>query len=125
MSRKIFTYHEARQLVPEVGRLTSETTERVGQFTLLQARYAEGSPQYRKLRDWMTMALQRWAEGIQALGARPKVMWIVDFDAGEGYLYCWTLGESDLTHFHRVEEGFAGRKPLRGRGLKALPLTTH
>jgi hypothetical protein len=39
----------------------------------------------------------------------------VDFpcrwQGGEIYL-CWREGEKRIEHFHGVEEGFAGRKPL-------------
>jgi len=27
-------------------------------------------------------------------------------------LLCWKLGEDDIGHWHGLEEGFAGRKPL-------------
>jgi hypothetical protein len=31
---------------------------------------------------------------------------------GEIILLCWKLGEEGITHWHGVEEGFAGRKPI-------------
>ena len=30
-------------------------------------------------------------------------------------LLCWKQGESSITHWHGVEEGFAGRKPINER----------
>ena len=40
---------------------------------------------------------------------------LVDFpaliDGREVYL-CWIDGEDDITHWHELEEGFAGRQPL-------------
>ena len=42
---------------------------------------------------------------------------LVDFpaliDGREVYL-CWLLDEPQITHFHAVESGFAGRRPLPG-----------
>ena len=42
---------------------------------------------------------------------------LVDFpaliDGSEVYL-CWLLDEPQITHFHAVESGFAGRRPLPG-----------
>lgn len=40
---------------------------------------------------------------------------LVDFPAvrdGEEVLLCWQLGEEEVAHWHGLEEGFAGRKPL-------------
>ena len=40
---------------------------------------------------------------------------LVDFPAvrdGEEILLCWRLGEDAITHWHSLEEGFAGRKRL-------------
>ncbi|HEY7002847.1 MAG TPA: DUF2203 domain-containing protein [Gaiellaceae bacterium] len=42
---------------------------------------------------------------------------LVDFPArhpenGELVLLCWHLGEDRVAHWHGLEEGFAGRKPL-------------
>jgi hypothetical protein len=40
---------------------------------------------------------------------------LVDFPAlrgGETVLLCWQLGEDEIAWWHRVEEGFAGRRPL-------------
>ena len=42
---------------------------------------------------------------------------LVDFPArhpesGDTVLLCWELGEPGVAHWHDLEEGFAGRKPL-------------
>lgn len=42
---------------------------------------------------------------------------LVDFYAmqdGEPVLLCWQFGEPAVTHWHGVDEGYAGRKPLDG-----------
>ena len=46
------------------------------------------------------------------LGVEVKGLWLADFDSGDGYYYCWQLGEDDIEHFHRYETGFAGRRPI-------------
>ena len=38
---------------------------------------------------------------------------------GETILLCWKLGEEGITHWHGVEEGFAGRKPIDERIARA------
>jgi len=40
---------------------------------------------------------------------------LVDFPAlrhGETVLLCWMLGEDQVAHWHTIEDGFAGRRPL-------------
>ena len=59
----------------------------------------------------------RCVEGIQELGAMVKDVGegLVDFPSrreGEDVLLCWKLGEDEIAHWHGLEEGFAGRKPL-------------
>jgi hypothetical protein len=64
-------------------------------------------------------ALASLVEDIQELGVQVKDLdrGLVDFPArhpetGEVVLLCWELGEPDVGHWHDLEEGFAGRKPL-------------
>jgi hypothetical protein len=61
--------------------------------------------------------IARCVEGIQELGGLVKDIGegLVDFLAkreGEDVLLCWRLGEEEITHWHGLEEGFPGRKPL-------------
>jgi hypothetical protein len=42
---------------------------------------------------------------------------LVDFPAeidGEAAFLCWQFGEPEVAYWHRVDEGFAGRRPLPG-----------
>lgn len=62
-------------------------------------------------------AIARCIEGIQELGGMVKDLdaGLVDFlhkRDGEDVLLCWRLGEAEITHWHGLEEGFPGRKPL-------------
>ena len=38
---------------------------------------------------------------------------------GQTILLCWKLGEPAITHWHGLQEGFAGRKPIDQRIAKA------
>ena len=62
-------------------------------------------------------AVSSAVERIHALGALVKDLdtGLVDFPArhrGRDVLLCWQLGEDEVAHWHSVEEGFAGRRPL-------------
>ena len=61
---------------------------------------------------------------IDAMGVQVKDLDIglLDFPCevdGEIVLLCWKLGETAITHWHGVSEGFAGRKPIDARIAKA------
>jgi hypothetical protein len=60
---------------------------------------------------------------IDATGVQVKDLDIglLDFPCeveGEIVLLCWKLGEKEISHWHGVSEGFAGRKPIDERIIK-------
>lgn len=60
---------------------------------------------------------------IDATGVQVKDLDIglLDFPCVVGddvILLCWKLGEKKITHWHGMEEGFAGRKPIDDRILR-------
>lgn len=61
---------------------------------------------------------------IDSIGVQVKDLSIglLDFPCevdGQKILLCWKLGEKAITHWHGVEEGFAGRKPIDARIARA------
>ena len=63
-------------------------------------------------------------EEISAIGVLVKDLDIglLDFPCeveGTTILLCWKLGEKSITHWHGMEEGFAGRKPVDERISRA------
>lgn len=63
---------------------------------------------------------------ISAIGVLVKDidMGLLDFPCvveGEMILLCWKLGESAITFWHGLEEGYAGRKPIDDRIAKSKP----
>ena len=121
MEETIFSYEDAQALIPAVREKTIAADERLQTLRLQMNEAAPQSPRARKLSEWINTVINQWAEDIMALGALPKGLWTVDFDSGEGFYFCWTLDEPDLTHFHPYEEGFAGRKPLSQKEGHAPP----
>jgi hypothetical protein len=52
------------------------------------------------------------AEGVQV---KDVATGLIDFPAryrSRDVLLCWRVGEPEVAHWHGLEEGFAGRKPL-------------
>ena len=61
---------------------------------------------------------------IDSIGVQVKDLdtGLLDFPCeveGQTILLCWKLGEKAITHWHGVQEGFAGRKPIDQRIAKA------
>jgi hypothetical protein len=61
--------------------------------------------------------LANLVDEINARGAEVKDIdtGLIDFPAlrnGETVLLCWQLGEDEIGFWHRVDDGFAGRRPL-------------
>jgi hypothetical protein len=67
--------------------------------------------------DAVARRLTRLVDEIGSHGAQVKDLdsGLIDFPAlrrGETVLLCWQLGEDEIAWWHRVDDGFAGRRPL-------------
>ena len=67
--------------------------------------------------DGVARRLARLVDEIASHGAQVKDLdsGLIDFPAlhhGETVLLCWQLGEDQIAWWHRIEDGFAGRRPL-------------
>jgi hypothetical protein len=67
--------------------------------------------------DAVARRLAQLVDEITSHGAQVKDLdsGLVDFPArrhGETVLLCWQLGEDEIAWWHRIEDGFAGRRPL-------------
>jgi hypothetical protein len=132
MARRHFTPSEANELLAEVRPLVEALVEHRQGMRLaaerrarLTARIAGNGgdldPQEPGELDEQfqreSHAVAQAAEQLERLGVLVKDLdtGLVDFPAlheGEEVLLCWQLGEVEVTHWHGVDEGFAGRKPL-------------
>jgi len=140
MSTRTFTLDEAQDLLPVLESLlrTSIEGKKVmesvdaefqaiahkvfmnGGMSLNVAHFARRKAEREK-------AIQRVKDAmaeIDAIGVQIKDLDIglLDFPCevdGQVILLCWKLGESAITHWHSVSEGFAGRKPVNERISKA------
>ena len=130
---KTFTPDEAGAALPEVsglvgqivelGQLIPELEDQARIHTYQAARGADdGELDERRrlsesgLRD-AQLSLRVALTRLEDLGVvlKDAQAGLVDFPwdrEGEIVELCWKLGESGVTHWHRVGEGFAGRKPL-------------
>lgn len=117
---------EAKQKIEEIEAELQHVQERIFldggvllDVKLWARRGAERDKALRKAKDSI-------AE-ISAIGVQVKdlEMGLLDFpckvESGEIVLLCWKLGETAITHWHGLEEGYAGRKPIDERIQRAKP----
>jgi len=130
MRGKIFTVDEANRMLPLVVRIADDIVATYGEVNgALQAYEAakadtSGSTasetELRRRDQEVGDVLDRFQgliQEIEALGGtvRDYERGYVDFygDVGGEIVYlCWSRGEDSITHWHRLEEGYAKRRHL-------------
>jgi hypothetical protein len=119
-----WTQEEANQLRPIVGatmrrlRAAREVLARDGfdtDFALLAESTGGAWPDSERARAAIEVALG--FEQLERLDivVRDLERGLVDFPAlidGDEVYLCWLLDEPQVTHWHGIESGFAGRRPL-------------
>lgn len=142
MSERTFTLDEAHELLPvlesllrqaidgkkqieEIDKELKDVAHRVfltGGMLLPLVRLARRKAEREKTAQQVKDAVSE----INSTGVQVKDLDIglLDFPCvvdGHTVLLCWKLGEQKITHWHGVQEGFAGRKPIDDRIPRAKP----
>ena len=118
---RIFTLDEALAMMPQVKATTEPVYNLAASLAeeLSQAEDAEDEVRAEALRERLQTLVQSWQQSMQDLEAEVKVLWLVDFDSGDGY-WCWAYPEEALDHWHSYEGGFGSRVPANQRpGVRA------
>jgi len=133
VATRTYHLHEASQALPQVRRLVGQIVElsaqldeltdqvriaeyrmrRDGATALDQDRHEESTTALRRAEDDLVTAV----EGLQAMGVllkepRTGLVDFLSYRDGELVELCWQLGEDRVAHWHRIGEGFQGRKPV-------------
>jgi hypothetical protein len=131
---KLFTVQEANTLLPVLEALLKRAMEGKREMEIIDQEFRDlhhriflaGGTQVNilaatKRKDDRERAIQRIKDAvaeIHATGVQVKDLntGLLDFPhmvSGETVLLCWKLGEElRVQHWHGLEEGFAGRKPI-------------
>jgi len=131
--QRLFNRKEAEQLISVIEPLLLEAADKKKQveevdkeFSQVQNRimvYGGVVPPYGHLagrkqeRDKLVTAIREAVEQIEETGCVVKDLdvGLIDFPSlidDETVYLCWKLGEKRIFYWHRMDEGFAGRKPL-------------
>ena len=140
MKQRTFTLDEAQVLLPVLESLLRRSIEGKQLVEKIEAEFQEVSQRIflaggtrvdiahlavRKAEK--EKALQRVKDAlaeIDSTGVQVKDLdvGLLDFPCrvhDQVILLCWKLGEKQITHWHGVEEGFQGRKPIDENILRA------
>lgn len=107
---------QRRQRLAEICRLRPERKSSSTDVYIEEVEQDERDLKFDALR------LRGFVEELHSLGVELKdpEIGLVDFRAtlNERDVYlCWKLGENEITHWHDLDEGFAGRRPLMQEAL--------
>ena len=129
---KLFTVEQANAVLPlvraitaDLVRLSREVMERRERVALLSGRrgaatqdlYAQELAQIEEELQKDSEQLDVYVDELRALGVEPKSgpEGLVDFPCrmdGRIVFLCWKLGEPEVTHWHELDSGYAGRQSL-------------
>lgn len=130
---KFFTIEQANAMLPlvraitaDLARLAADVIERRQRLASFASRkpeskagdlYSEELASMRQAVAADSLQLQEYIDELRSLGLEPKgaADGLVDFPAmmdGRLVFLCWKLGETEVTHWHEVDAGFAGRQSL-------------
>lgn len=109
---RLFTAAEAAQTLPLVRRIVEDILETARKFRSLE----EDAPGRSELTD----VIEEHLGELEEIGCFYKdwsySVGLVDFPAeidGETVFLCWRSDEPELSYYHRIEDGYAGRRPLQ------------
>ncbi len=133
MAQRTYDVHEANRALPEVRRLVGQIVELNSQLPEIQdqlriaeyrmrrpaaetrdaERFEAAAAALRAAEDDMVRAVARLDElGVQLKDARLGLVDFPSYRDGELVELCWRLGEGEVAHWHRIGEGYPGRKRL-------------
>lgn len=107
--KKNFCLEEVRSLLPVFYYVTSEPSRQVKVLSnRVQAFSDKGHPAVGEIEAEISTIVDGWQTKIAKLGGKPKGLWLVDFDNGDGY-FCWKYPETEIKYWHGYQDGFSGR----------------
>src|SRR3954467_899853 len=133
MSQRTFSLPEAQLLLPVLRSLLKQAIDAKKLIETIDTEFQELAQRIflsggllveigrraarRGERDKTVQRIKDVVAEIDATGVQVKDldMGLLDFPCvvdGHTILLCWKMGEEKITHWHGVDEGYAGRKPV-------------
>ena len=133
MAQRTFTLHDAQLLLPVLKSLLKQAIDGKKLIEKIDIEFQELAQRIflsggllvelgkmatrRAEREKTVQRIKDVVAEIDATGVQVKDldMGLLDFPCvidGKTILLCWKMGEDKITHWHDLEEGYAGRKPI-------------
>ncbi len=130
---RTYTVEEANEELPRVRRIVTQIAElsalrpeledqaRIAEYdSKREGANAEQKERHQQARDAAIAAELEWLKAVASLNGlgiqlKGPLEGLIDFPSyrdGEPVELCWKIGEDKVAHWHRVGEGYAGRKKL-------------
>jgi hypothetical protein len=119
--RRRFTLEQANKSLSLVRRIVSDVVRTHTEATKLQQQLEVGAgPEQATCQQRLDHAMHRledFVDELSEIGCELKdyQTGLIDFTGrhqGHDVCLCWKLDEEKITHWHELEAGFAGRKPV-------------
>lgn len=133
---RVFTLEEANSLLPRVNALVAQQLDRrsaIEERLLVLAERTGVPPEgvvekpddpedvrgikrdiISRLHDYQSSWNDLESMGIVLKDARTGLLDFYSRIDGKLVFLCWKYGEEAITHYHEVDQGFSGRKPIEG-----------
>ena len=108
---RVFTLHEAEQLLPLVRKLTAAAYTELEPVRQRYKNLLLCDPRIKAVEFEYESIVRGWIAKMERLGLVVNGLWMIDFDTGDGYL-CWKYPELKLAFFHDYTSGFTARRDL-------------
>ncbi len=109
---RVYSLGQAQDILQLVYRMTEDASKQakylMGCLEALPDKKSERAQEYQ---EQINVIITRWQNKIERLGAKPKGLWLVDFDNGQGF-FCWKFPETQISFHHGYQDGFTGRKMI-------------
>ncbi|HVR73323.1 MAG TPA: DUF2203 domain-containing protein [Planctomycetota bacterium] len=128
--KKVFSLKEANQTLPLVSRIIQDIVRVNDQLAeahdlvrrLVDEGAATRAAEAEDHLEDLSFEAAAFVEELEAVGCHCKdpAVGLVDFPArlnNRIVFLCWRMGEPEITFWHEVDSGFAGRKPVAATGL--------
>jgi hypothetical protein len=130
VTKRYFTPQEVNERIPELGRIIAYLRRLDGEFqeklsllkqAKVEAHKGGGQPEGDPFMaaeaelEFLRLLLQAQFTQVKELGGEVKQGFLVDFLGqidGQEVLLCWQPGETEVRHYHGLNEGFLGRRPI-------------
>jgi hypothetical protein len=119
-STGLFDLDSANSRVRVIFHFTRDISRTVDQLMArLEALDPADTAASRKLEAEVERLIEGWNSKVRKLGGKPKGLWLVDFDCGDGY-FCWKFPEKEIQYWHDRQSGFPGRITLQEREKRLI-----